>query len=74
MGLSTLFERAGIGGIIRNSLSYMLLVFASKIKAAHSIEAELQALVIRIDMSTIRTLSSDSRVWLSSSCGNSQQM
>lgn len=46
---SSLSEHAGIGGIIRNASGHLLAAFSSQVRASHSIEAELQALITGVD-------------------------
>lgn len=48
--LNPLAAHTGIGGIIRNSSGHLITAFAGKVKAAHSIEAELQALLLGIEI------------------------
>lgn len=47
---NSVVEHAGIGGIIRNAFGHLLTVFASKVKANHSIEAKLQTLLTGVDL------------------------
>lgn len=43
-------EKAGIGGIVRNATGLLIVAYAGEVKASHSIEAEIQALISGIEL------------------------